>query len=189
MNRKEFYKYYKDYIANVNINNIEFRSFTYDELLVFLKENYYDEEFDKQVCWEPNGITCPFGMYYLDFITCSDESSYMLGLVDNSKGTKTIVFCMIYDKEFGPRNEKDTNVGYISFIETNYFFRRKGVLKVAFKYIKEIFKNSDVLVVSPESLKGSEISIFKRISLLFEGMTEVVSEDDYFSSLAKRQKW
>ena len=137
MNRLEFSKYYRDYIYKVDLNNIEFKSYSYDELMEFLRINYYDNEFNKSVFWCPDGFITPFGMYYLDFETYSYDVSYLLGLVDNSKGGKTIAFCMVYDDNYGLIDEEDNKVGYIFTVETNYFFRNKGVLKKAFNYIKD----------------------------------------------------
>lgn len=189
MNRREFNKYYRDYVAGVDIDSIEFKNFTYKELLDFLKINYYDNEFNKFVCWEPDGFMTPFGMYFLDFAPYSEDLSYLLGLVNNSKGGKTIAFCMIYDKNYGPMDEDDKRVGYIDKVETNYFFRNKGVLKKSLNYIREIFKDNDVLVLSPESLDGSAISISKRIASLFGEKPMVMDEEEYVDSLARRQKW
>ena len=189
MNRREFIKYYRDYISGVDLSKIEFKTFNYDELHNFLKENYYDGEFNKNVYWEPDGFMAPFGLYYLDFITSSDDFSYMLGLVDNNKGCKTIVFSLIFDKNYGPIDEDENNVGYISMIETNYFFRNKGVFKKSLEYIKELFRDNNILVISPESIKGSEVFVFKRISSIFDGKKSVIWEDEYFNSLQQRNKW
>lgn len=187
ISRKEFSKYYKDYVNGISINEIEFKRFNYNELFEFLKENYYDDECNKYVYWEPDGFMAPFGLYYLDLITSSNDFSYMLGLVDNQKGTKTIVFCLTYDLDYGMIDEN--KVGYISTIETNYFFRNKGVLNIALDEMKDLFKNNDVLVVSPESIKGEKVGIFKRISDLFDGEVTVIDEDDYVDSLKRRHRW
>ena len=189
MNRREFVKYYRDYISGVDIDNIEFKIFNYDELHKFLKENYYDSEFNKDVYWEPDGFMAPFGLYYLDYITSSEDFDYMLGLVDNAKGCKTIVLCLIYDRNYGPIDEEDNKVGYISMIEVNYFFRNKGIFKKSFEYIKDLFKDNNILVISPESINGNEVSVFKRISSIFDGKISVIDEEEYYDSLRKRHKW
>jgi len=119
MNRLEFSKYYRDYIYKVDLNNIEFKSYSYDELMEFLRINYYDNEFNKNVFWCPDGFTTPFGMYYLDFETYSYDVSYLLGLVDNSKGGKTIAFCMVYDDNYGLIDEVDNKVGYIFTVDSS----------------------------------------------------------------------
>ena len=189
MNRREYNKYYQDYIKDIDINNMEFKSYSYDELLEFLKQNYYDDEFKKYVYWEPDGFMAPFGMYYLEFSTSSYDFSYLLGLVNNSKGGKTIAFCMVYDDNFGPRNDIDNRYGYLSTIETNYFFRDKGILNMALEHLKDVFKNNNVLVVSPESLQGSRVGIFEKIKISLSNAIDVISEDEYFESLAERQRW
>ena len=189
MKKKEYNKYYHDYIEGVNLDNIEFKTFTYDELLEFLKQNYYDEEFDKAVYWEPDGFVSPFGMYYMEFVASSEEYNYLLGLVNNSKGGKTIAFCMVYDDDFGPRNEIENRYGYLSTIETNYFFRNMGVLNMALEHLKETFKNNNILVISPESVQGSRVRVFEKIKTFLNDTIEVISEEEYFDSLAKRQKW
>lgn len=189
MNRREFIKYYRDYISGVDIDKIEFKIFNYYELHKFLKENYYDGEFNKDVYWEPDGFMAPFGLYYLDYITSSEDFDYMLGLVDNAKGCKTIVFCLIYDRNYGPIDEEDNKVGYISMVEVNYFFRNKGIFKKSFEHIKDLFKDNNVLVISPESIKGNEVSVFKRISSIFDDKISVIDEEEYYDSLKKRHKW
>lgn len=189
MNRNEFNKYYRDYILGVDLNNIEFRSFTYDELLKFLDENYYDNDFNKAVYWQPDGFTAPFGMYYLDYVSSPVDSIYMLGLVNNQKGTKTIVFCMIYDKTYGPIDEPEDKIGYISFIETNYFFRNKGVFKTSLLKIKEVFKDYATVVISPESVTGSKISIIQRLTELLGDEVQVMGEEEYFEFLNQKHKW
>ena len=189
MNRYEFNKYYRDYIMNVNLDEMEFKRFTYKELVEFLKKYYYDEELNKFVYWQPDGFTTPFGMYYLDFTTYAEDVSYLLGLVNNSKGGKTIAFCMVYDNSYGPMDEVDNKVGYINTIETNYFFRNKGVLKKSLIHIRDIFSNHNLLVTSPESITGGKVSMIKRIRELFGETLKVIDEDEYFDSLAKRHKW
>ena len=41
---------------------MEFKSFTYKELVEFLKKYYYDDELNKFVYWQPDGFTTPFGI-------------------------------------------------------------------------------------------------------------------------------
>ena len=66
------------------------------------------------------------------------------------------------------------------------------MIRLNLKYlimISYIFKDNNVLVISPESIKGSEVSVFKRISSIFDDRTSVIWEDEYFESLKKRNKW
>lgn len=189
MSRREYNKWYQDYLKDVNLDDIEYKSFNYQELLKFLKENYYDEEFNKYVYWEPDGFMSPFGMYYLEFSTSSYDFSYFLGLVNNYKGTKTIAFCMVYDDNFGPRDETENRYGYISTVETNYFFRDKGVLNKSLVQLKDVFKNNDILVLSPESLQGSRVGMFEKIKTHLGDTIDIITEDEYYDSLSTRQKW
>ena len=131
----------------------------------------------------------PFGLYYLDFASSSNDSSYMLGLVDNSKGTKTIVFCLVYDLNYGLVDEDNNKVGYISTIETNFFFRNKGILNIALDEIEKLFKDNEILIVSPESINGEKVGVFKKISDKFDGKVKVIDEDEYVDSLKKRNRW
>ena len=100
VDNKLFKRYYKNYIDGVSIENIEFKKFSYSELQEFLRNNYYDDELKRPVYWRPNGFVSPFGLQYLDFTSYSDDLSYLLGIVDNSSGKKTIVFCMEYDNNY-----------------------------------------------------------------------------------------
>lgn len=189
MNRREFNKFYKDYVYNVDIDNIEYRCFTYNELLEFLKSNYYDDELNKYVCWQPDGFNAPFGMYFLDFMPYSEDLSYLLGFSKNSKGTNTIVFCMIYDRNYASVNDDNKKISYIDKVETNYFFRNRGIFTKSLNYIREVLKDNNIVVISPESVMGSKISLFKKISSLFDGEPKVMDEDEYIDSLSKRQRW
>ena len=128
-------------------------------------------------------------IYFILVVDSSEDFDYMLGLVDNAKGCKTIVFSLIYHRNYGPIDEEDNKVCYISMIEVNYFFRNKGIFKKSFEHIKDLFKDNNVLVISPESIKDSEVSVFKRISSVFDDKTSVIWEDEYFDSLKKRNKW
>lgn len=189
VDNKLFKRYYKNYIDGVSIENIEFKKFSYSELQEFLRSNYYDDELKRPVYWRPNGFVSPFGLQYLDFTSYSDDLSYLLGIVDNSSGKKTIVFCMEYDNNYAPFEEDGKRVGYIVTVETNCFFRNKGILGQGLNQMKELFCDVDVLVSSPESLMGEKISIIARISALFDGKPLVMSEEEYFNSLMKRHKW
>ena len=182
-----FDKYYRDYIDNVNVDNIEFKTFSYDELQGFFRTYYYDKDLEQPVFWIEDGFIHPFGMHYLEFSIPYKDNYYILGLVDNNKGGKTIVFCMEYDQSYQIPLEEEKKVGYITFVETNYYFRNKGILKRAFDYIKDEFGEYSVLVMTSMSNDGSRVRLFQRVVDLFKDTNVKVHKNDYVYSL-KRKK-
>lgn len=183
-----FDKFYHDHIEDVNIDNIEFKTFTYEELQLFLITNYYDHDLCSGVFWIDDGYIHPFGLHYLEFDIPYKDNQYVLGIVDNNIGGKTIAFCMEYDNNYRVPLEEEIKVGYIIFIETNYYFRNKGVLRRAFDYIKEEFSNYDVLTMTSLSGDGNKILLFDRFVDLFKDTNVKVEKSDYVNFLVRKRK-
>ena len=171
-------KYYSNYIVDINLDNIKFKTFTYNELMAFLLLNYYDINNNCVVGWEIDGFIHPLGMKYLEFSIPCKDNSYILGLVDNEAGKKTIAFCMEYNDNYETYLEDEEKTVYITFIETNYYFKRKGVLKKAFEYIKKEFIKYSSVILTSMSDEGKEINLFDRIVKVFDGSGVKVTEED-----------
>ena len=187
IDKRIFDKYYREYIDGVNLDCIEFRTLSYNELQDFFRTYYYDGELDQPVFWVHDGLINPIGMHYLDFSIPYQDNKYILGIVDNNKGGKTIVFCMEYDSSYEIPLEEDKLVSYIIFVETNYYFREKGVLKRALEYIRHEFMDYSVLVMTSMSADGSKVKLFDRISNLFDDTGALIYENDYIYSLRKKK--
>lgn len=187
IDKRIFNKYYHDYVDGVNVENIEFKTFSYSELQEFFRTYYYDNELEQPVFWMHDGLINPFGMHYLDFSIPYEDNKYILGIVDNNKGGKTIAFCMEYDLSYEIPLEEDKKVSYIIFVETNYYFRKQGVLKKALEYIRREFTNYSVLVMTSMSADGSKVKLFDRIRQLFNDDGTLIYENDYIYSLRKKK--
>ena len=115
-------KWYKDYIAGINIRNVEYLNFTNDELLNFYIKNYYDiktgefvSSFDDSIEW-----LSPIGMYFLNFEKMIGMK-YVLGITDNLINKKTIVSALCYIDDFVLFFEQIKYLTYLSTTETNFF--------------------------------------------------------------------
>lgn len=183
----ELNKYYNDYIASVDSDNVEFKLFTYDEMQEFLMKNYVDYDSGRLVCWENDGVICPYGMQYLEFSIPCRDFSYVVGLVNNSKGGKTIAFCIEYNNNYQCLLDEDKKVVYILFVETNYYFRKRGIFSKALSYIKKVFSDCDLLVISTESDMGLEVGVFDRFVKLFNDTNVSLVKDEFVISLLKRK--
>lgn len=180
-------RYYRNYIDGINIDEIEFKTFTYLELQQFFMVNYYDTDNNQLVCWNFDGSFYPFGMTYLEFSIPCKDNSYIVGLVKNNIGKETIVFCLEYNDNYAIFSEEEKSMAYITFIETNHYLKKRGILKKSLDYIKKQFRGYSTVVLTSMSGEGSNIDLFQRIVDLFEDTDVSVKEEKSVNSLIRRQ--
>lgn len=168
MNEKELHKWENEYINGIDLSNIQFIKLNKTELRDFFRNNYLDKKLFKYVSVRDSYFACPLGLHYLEFNSSDSmlDYSYLLGIVNNNKGTKTIVSDMIYLENYNFFGEKVKPITYISSVEVNSYFRNKGIFKLmseqAIKYIN--LKHN--IITSPESDMGKTYhtyEIFKNI--------------------------
>lgn len=145
-------KWYKDYIAGVNINNTSYLNFTNKELLDFYKKNYYDintgelvSSFEDSIGW-----LSPIGMYFLNFENMLGMK-YVLGVADNSINKKTILSALCYIDDYIIFPDQIKYLTYLFTVETNCFFRGKGLYK-------ELINNSFQFIPKKQNILVSELS-------------------------------
>ena len=97
-------KWYNDYIKNVDLEKIQWIKFNANELDTFLENNYLDKEVWEYVHDENANSLYPtlLGMNYLNINSPlnNKEYSFLLGIVDNNIGKKTVVAATIYLDEY-----------------------------------------------------------------------------------------
>lgn len=148
-------KWMHEYINDVDISKIEWIKLDANELKQFLFDNYFDNEEYKYVCDGNIHYDTPFGLHYLTFDatkTCPD-CKFILGIVNNNIGKKTIVADLIYmDSDYFFTKQTKTFTSFIS-VEINYYFQNKGIYK---RFCDEIIKfiplNQHILVSSESEL-------------------------------------
>jgi len=216
--KENHYKYLSDLFNNFNNNeklNEDFINALKEKLLKLkdIKENgfesvYHDavmEDFDFEKKVYPN---LEFNQYINSMYKITEQ--YINGLmnigdffeqkIDYNELYKCFnpdTFYLLFAKiiyEISLRTEEECNLldnsyGYLFTIETNYFFRDKGAFNIALEHLREVFKNNNILVVSPESIQGSRVGVFEKIKSSLGDTIEVISEDEYFDSLSSKQRW
>ncbi len=120
---ENMHKWINDYIKNVNLDEIEWIKLNATELDTFLEDNYLDKEEWEYVHDEnANGLyPTLLGMNYLNINSPINdkESSFLLGIVNNSIGKKTIVAATIYLEEYFIFTDQEIPVTCISTMEVN----------------------------------------------------------------------
>ena len=170
------YHWYKDYIMNINLDNITWIKLNSHELVTFLKDNYYD--INKSSYVHDIDKFQPYGMTYLTF----DElygMKYILGIVKNNINKYTIVAAICYNEDYKMFSDQHEYITYFSTIETNIHFRNMGI---ASKLIRESYNfinhNQNILISGPSELGkkhnmiGKTIDTYRRL-----GFTKDIRSD------------
>ncbi|MBR3661048.1 MAG: hypothetical protein IKN63_03990 [Bacilli bacterium] len=168
MDKKIILKWENEYIHGVNLENIEWIKLNNIDLRKFYEENYLDRKLWQYVSIKSGIFNCPFGLYYLTIDAPSSliDYNYLLGIVDNKIGKKTIVADMIYYENYHFFGEKIKPMTYISTVEVNHYFRSKGIFKKLCEEVINFINQDNNIMVSPESEMGkiyNTFEIFKNI--------------------------
>ena len=192
-NYEKYNKWYNNYIEGVNLEEIEWRKFNFNELISFLHRNYYDEEYESFVMVrDENNNFSPIGMTYLTFNKLDARDEYLLGLVKNKKGSKTIVACMIFKSKCILEFDSIKPVTYIETVETNKYFQCNGLFTQMINELPNFIDNSQNILITPDEGVGKEVEVNERIKtiLLAKGLTEDIRskdeiDEEYLTSLKK----
>ena len=168
-------KWQKQYIAEIDLKKIQWLSLTEEKYFDFLKENYFDEE---QLQYVSNGEV-PFGMHYIGFGSNTDDCQYLLGIVPNKINKKTIVAACMYYKSYYLFIDQSYPFTYISTIETNEFFRSRGLCRQLCEEISHILNDKTILLCSAESQDGKKHHVLQILkdSIKKEGLTIPILSD------------
>lgn len=161
---EKYNKWCKDYIEGLDLTKIEWKHFNCYELMKFYYKNYFDEDYQTFVMErdEDNNFV-PFGMKYLTINPNSTREQYILGLCENSNGTKTIVSSLTYDPYYVADRKILIPFTYIKMVETNRFFQNQGVFnKMCEQIINFVNKNQDIIII-PEGGIGCFVHVINHI--------------------------
>ncbi len=124
------------------------------------------------------GLSCPIGMYYLNFESMPGMK-YVLGIVDNNIKKKTIVSALVYCDEYKIFSNQKEYITYLSTVETNTYFRNRGLyydlIINSFKYINH---NQNILI-SEISNMGKKYHVYDSFIQIFrsKGFTMNISNE------------
>jgi len=178
-------RWYKNYIKNINLKKIEWIKVNSNELNIFLENNYLDKEVWKYVHDENASKLYPtlLGMNYLCINSPQNdrESSFLLGIVDNNIGKKTVVAAMIYLNEYFIFTDQDKPITYISTAEVNSYFRNKGIYKKMCEVLINYINLNQHIVISRQTEMGINCNVFNILkdTLLSNGFQNSIIEDNY----------
>ena len=178
-------KWINDYIKNINIEKIEWIKLNADELYLFLEQNYLDKNgweyvYDKHAT---NLYPTLLGMNYLNFDNPINNKnySYLLGVVDNNIGKKTVVCATMYIDEYFMFEDQKIPVTYISSMEVNSYFRNKGVYKKMCEALTNFINPNQHIVATKQSKMGAKYNVFKVLKdiLILNGFENDIFEDNH----------
>lgn len=136
-------KYEKDFIVKLDLNKIEWLKLNYQEMKRFLDDNYYDEKNNQYVTNDIfSPFKKPFGMKFLPLRTMP-EDSYILGVIPNKIGKKTIVIALIYIDKYIYDHIPYT---YLLTFEVNKYYQGLGLSKYfTDRLINFVNPNQDII--------------------------------------------
>ncbi len=178
-------KWVRDYIDNIDISNIEWIKLNCEELDDFFEENYLDkEEWEYVLDEETNSLfPTPLGLSYLTLNNPRSELSYnfLLGVVNNNIGKKTVVGDIIYlDEYFLFENQIETFT-YIVGVEVNAYFRNRGIARKMYGAFFQIVRPNQHILTSMLSDMGKRynlLEITKQVALE-KGFDKQIIENNY----------
>ena len=161
-------KWIKEYIENVNLDNIEWVKMNSTEFSSFLDKNYLDRETWEYVCDEKssNLYKKVLGMTFLEYDELPSYDSYdmVLGLVNNNINKKTIIGAVKYiDKFYLFRDQKEP-VTYIVTVEINSFFRNQGIYKKMVNELSNFIDFNYKILITGETDLGRKCNVITNLS-------------------------
>ena len=147
-----------EYINDVNLAQIEWINLTGPQLYKLIVENYIIEIEDKKIFMgnvdETKINECdssPLGMKYLSMTNLDKDNinNYLIGIVDNKAGKKTIVAALTYEKESKKIYvNQSVPVTKISVVEVNAFYQKMNILKeLCEEFINNVNKNQPIVMI------------------------------------------
>lgn len=174
-------KWIYDYIKDIDLSNIKWVKFNVNELDSFYQENYLDKDVWQYVYTQNNSsFISPLGLHYLAFDYYRDEYNFLLGIVDNNVGKKTIVAAMVYLENYYLFENQNVPLTYISTIETNLYFWNKGIYKNLCEVVINFINPNQHVLISRESVVGEKHHVVKKLkdALVNNGFEKTIWIDD-----------
>ena len=165
-------KWVRDYIKNVDISNIEWIKLNGRELEAFFQENYLDKEAWEYVLDRDANSLYPM-LLGLSYLTLNDPRSevpynFLLGVVDNNIGKKTIVGDIIYMDEYMVFSNQIEPLTYMASVEVNAYFRNRGITRKMYGAFFQVIRPNQHVLTSMLSDMGKRyklLEITKQVAL------------------------
>lgn len=176
-----------DYIVPLD-SDITWLNLTNEEYQEFLKENYVDSD-NNNVMWSVSWLPTVLGMYYLNFFNTTGFN-YLIGVIPNKIGKKTIVASLCYEKNRIWDINQERPVNSIQTIEVNTFYRRQGLFKVLASKIIDCIDIEQDLVITDEQDDGLWFHTVDRIKKILrdQGYDNDIFTHTEFNQRKKKNK-
>ena len=167
-------KWEKEYIEDLNIKDRTYILLNAEDMKKFIDENYYDAEIQRYVT--ANSDAMLMGLQYIDYackLISGDNARFLICIIDNNKGTKTILSQIIYHENCVKVVQKQLiPVTFLEYLEVNKYFRNLGLSKEILSVFAEIAPEDRMLLTTSESLLGHKYH-------LFETLKETLNENEF----------
>jgi len=157
---KTFKRWIREYIDDVDINNIEYVTFTEEELESFILENYMDT-MNYRLVSRQNDPYRPIGLVYLSFNEIKTnnpyekEKRYLIGICKNKKGKKTIISVLKYFDNYIYSQSFTTPLTFFASVEVNEYFRNHGLCRNIINIFSKQVNKENPILITEESILGS----------------------------------
>ena len=178
-------KWYKNYIENIALETIEWIKLDSNELDTFLENNYLDREVWEYVHDKNANSLYPtlLGMNYLNIYSPLNdkEYSFLLGIVKNNIGKKTIVAATIYLDQYYIFINQEKPITYISTMEVNSYFRNRGIYKQMCKELINYINLKQHIITTKQTEMGAKCNVFNILKniLTSNNFNNYIFEDNY----------
>lgn len=167
-----------EYIEGVDLSHIEWLNLDAKQLYEFLTKNYtYEEDGERQIVGNfdeskfNDRDNSPLGFKYLSYkdpegydnlpdVPQHDSNNYLIGVVNNNAGKKTMVAALTYERQAkSVYYEQTLPVTKISITEVNSYFEQPEIYKQMMEAFIDVAdkENNIVMILLAECLNEDEI--------------------------------
>ena len=181
-------KWKRQYTSNIDLRKLYWIKLNGEEMDQFLTDNYLDKTVWQYVHDETADQAFPtiLGMTFLTFNSpiINKRYHYLLGVVDNRIGKKTIVAATTFLEDYILYPNQSRPATYISTMEVNKHFREKGIFKQMAHMLGFFIKRDQHVITTKESDMGELCHTFEAVkrSLKENGFQKLVIMDDSLAS-------
>lgn len=157
-----------EYIEDVNLDDRLYLNLNKEEMINFIKNNYYDKINNCFVTGKSYGMV--MGLQYIDtacMLTRGESIRYLICVSKNNKGTYTILSDIIYhDNCLNVVDNQVIPVTLLEYSECNQYFRNRGLNKSTLNVFAHTIDYDKMLLTTSLSVLGYRYHVFDSLKEL-----------------------